>query len=167
MSLTDKQLTDELECPICMEVMQDPVSRSCQHNLCRACQRVIEEQQIKCPTCRKISGVPTDHQLPRTTPTRRAAARRAKSETCPHHPETRAEYYCTTCDVITCDSALSSAATAATTSASSRLAATSRAELQRVQAARREQEQAVAAVHARIDATYNGCRRASTRRHAW
>ena len=114
MSLTDPSITDELQCPICMEVMQEPVSlRSCQHNFCRECiTRVMATGglQIKCPTCRKVTSVSArrDHRKKALTENKLLkamcdAARRAASETCPHHPETRAEYYCTTCDVITCD----------------------------------------------------------------
>ena len=85
------------------------------------------------------------------------AARRAADETCPHHPETRAEYYCNTCDVITCDKcALIGGHRGHDICELAAAAATCRAGLQRVQAAHREQEQAAAAVHARIDATYNG-----------
>ena len=76
---------------------------------------------------------------------------------CPHHPETRAEYYCTTCDVITCDKcAIIGGHRGHNICELVTAAATCRAGLQRVQSAHREREQKVATVHARIDATYNG-----------
>ena len=166
MSLTDRMITDELECAICMEVMKEPVSLNCQHNFCRECIASVlasgteeEEGEIRCPTCRKRSRVPTGDQLPenKLLATMCDAARRAKSETCPHHPETRAEYYCTTCDVITCDKcAIIGGHRGHDICELVTAAATCRAGLQRVQSAHREREQKVATVHARIDATYNG-----------
>ena len=82
---------------------------------------------------------------------------RQPTETCPHHPETRAEYYCNTCDVITCDKcAIIGGHRGHNICELATAAATCRARLQRVQAALREREQAVDAMVARIDATYNG-----------
>ena len=164
MSLTDPMITDELECAICMDVMKEPVSLNCQHNFCRGCIASVlasgaEEQpdQIRCPTCRKQCRVEAALPENKLLKTMCDAARRAKSETCPHHPETHAEYYCTTCDVITCDKcAIIGGHRGHDICELATIAATSRAELQRVQAAHREHEQAIAAAHARIDATYNG-----------
>lgn len=165
MSLIDPQLTDELVCPICMEVMKEPVSLgNCQHNFCRGCVTAViasgaeeEPGELRCPTCRKRNRVDTALPENKLLKTMCDAARRAADEACPHHPETRAEYYCNTCDVITCDKcAIIGGHRGHDICELAAAAATCRAGLQRVQAAHREQEQAAAAVHARIDATYNG-----------
>ena len=74
----------------------------------------------------------------------------------PHHPETRAEYYSTTRDVITCDKCAIIGGHRGDICELATIAATSCAVAWRVQAAHREHEQAIAAAHASIDATYNG-----------
>ena len=164
MSLTDRMITDELECAICMDVMKEPVSLNCQHNFCRGCIASVlasgaEEQpdQIRCPTCRKQCRVEAALPENKLLKTMCDAARRANSETCPHHPETHAEYYCNTCDVITCDKcAIIGGHRGHNICELATAAATCRARLQRVQAALNEREQNVDAMVARIDATYNG-----------
>ena len=85
MSLIDPQLTDELVCPICMEVMKEPVSLgNCQHNFCRGCITAViasgaEEQpgELRCPTCRKRNRVDTALPENKLLKTMCDAARRA------------------------------------------------------------------------------------------
>ena len=54
---TQVQLLEELKCPICLDLVNQPVSTSCQHLFCENC---IKDQHT-CPTCRKrISGTIPD-----------------------------------------------------------------------------------------------------------
>ena len=54
---TPVQLLEELKCAICLELVSQPVSTSCQHLFCKNC---IKDQHT-CPTCRKeISGTTPD-----------------------------------------------------------------------------------------------------------
>lgn len=54
------ELCDELKCPVCSELLKDPVSIPCGHTYCRSC---ITEYQAKskhreraCPKCGQIPG---------------------------------------------------------------------------------------------------------------
>jgi len=40
------------ECPVCMEVLKDPVITHCKHFFCRGCISKVIEIQQKCPMCR-------------------------------------------------------------------------------------------------------------------
>ena len=54
---TQVQLLEELKCPICLELVNQPVSTSCEHLFCKNC---IKDQHT-CPTCRKrILGTTPD-----------------------------------------------------------------------------------------------------------
>ena len=46
---TPVRLLEEAKCPICLDIMTEPVSTSCHHLFCKNC---IKDQPI-CPTCRK------------------------------------------------------------------------------------------------------------------
>ena len=46
---TPVRLLEEAKCPICLELMKEPVSTSCEHLFCQNC---IKDQPT-CPTCRK------------------------------------------------------------------------------------------------------------------
>ncbi|XP_021379901.1 tripartite motif-containing protein 54-like isoform X2 [Mizuhopecten yessoensis] len=60
--MADMGLEEELSCPICLELYQDPVSLPCQHNFCRECLNIHIQQhrdtstaegtQFHCPSCR-------------------------------------------------------------------------------------------------------------------
>ena len=162
--MLDPHLTDELECPICTDMLQEPCSLgNCQHTFCRKC--IVDVigtgddviGQVKCPICRKRSRVPEELPENKLLKTVVDATRRATQEACPHHPETRADYFCNTCDVITCDKcALLGGHRGHDICELATAAATCRAGLQRVQAGLSEREQAAAAARGRIDATYNG-----------
>ena len=162
--MLDPHLTDELQCPICMDMLQEPCSLgNCQHTFCRKCIVDVigtdDERtgQVKCPICRKRSRVPDELPENKLLKTVVDATRRATQEACPHHPETRAEYFCNTCDVITCDKcALLGGHRGHDICELATAAAACRAGLQRVQAGVSEREQAAAAARGRIDATYNG-----------
>ncbi|XP_068107496.1 E3 ubiquitin-protein ligase TRIM39-like [Hyperolius riggenbachi] len=51
-------LSEELECPVCLDIYTDPVSLRCGHNFCRFCiDRVLDSQEgsagYSCPECRE------------------------------------------------------------------------------------------------------------------
>ena len=46
---TPVRLLEEAKCPICLELMKEPVSTNCEHLFCKNCIR----RQLICPTCRK------------------------------------------------------------------------------------------------------------------
>ena len=48
---------DDLECPICIEMVTEPVRLRCNHLLCRECfEKLVELSSRKCPKCRKWIG---------------------------------------------------------------------------------------------------------------
>ena len=43
-----------LSCPICYEIIKEPVVYPCQHEVCKKCfERSIETANLWCPLCRK------------------------------------------------------------------------------------------------------------------
>uniref|UniRef100_A0A4W3GAI3 B30.2/SPRY domain-containing protein n=1 Tax=Callorhinchus milii TaxID=7868 RepID=A0A4W3GAI3_CALMI len=50
------RLTEELNCPICLDFFTDPVTLECGHNFCRSCiTRSWEKQETNsCPECRQV-----------------------------------------------------------------------------------------------------------------
>ncbi|XP_068107968.1 E3 ubiquitin-protein ligase TRIM11-like [Hyperolius riggenbachi] len=51
-------LSEELECPVCLDIYTDPVMLRCGHNFCRVCiDRVLDSQEgsagYSCPECRE------------------------------------------------------------------------------------------------------------------
>ncbi|XP_068094262.1 E3 ubiquitin/ISG15 ligase TRIM25-like [Hyperolius riggenbachi] len=56
--MASADLSEELECPVCLTIYTDPVSLRCGHNFCRVCiERVLDLQEgsagYSCPECRK------------------------------------------------------------------------------------------------------------------
>merc|ERR1712154_98616 len=48
---------DDLDCPICIEMVTEPVRLKCNHILCRECfERLLELSTRKCPKCRRWIG---------------------------------------------------------------------------------------------------------------
>ncbi|XP_043942283.1 nuclear factor 7, ovary-like [Protopterus annectens] len=52
---TVDDLIEDLQCPVCLEVLQDPVSQGCGHNLCKLCMEKVcaGNAYVSCPVCRK------------------------------------------------------------------------------------------------------------------
>lgn len=48
------QLQEEVTCPICMEILQDPVTIDCGHNFCLQCISQVGKtsEKIQCPLCK-------------------------------------------------------------------------------------------------------------------
>uniref|UniRef100_A0A4W3GPS9 Uncharacterized protein n=1 Tax=Callorhinchus milii TaxID=7868 RepID=A0A4W3GPS9_CALMI len=55
-SFSVQRLTEELNCPICLDFFTDPVTLECGHNFCRSCiTRSWEKQETNsCPECRQV-----------------------------------------------------------------------------------------------------------------
>ncbi|XP_068099570.1 E3 ubiquitin/ISG15 ligase TRIM25-like [Hyperolius riggenbachi] len=56
--MASADLSEELECPVCLDIYTDPVSLRCGHNFCRVCiDRVLDSQEgsagYSCPECRE------------------------------------------------------------------------------------------------------------------
>ncbi|XP_068111116.1 E3 ubiquitin-protein ligase TRIM11-like [Hyperolius riggenbachi] len=56
--MASADLSEELECPVCLTIYTDPVSLRCGHNVCRICiDRVLDSQEgsagYSCPECRE------------------------------------------------------------------------------------------------------------------
>uniref|UniRef100_A0A4W3JMN9 Zinc-binding protein A33-like n=1 Tax=Callorhinchus milii TaxID=7868 RepID=A0A4W3JMN9_CALMI len=51
-----QRLTEELNCPICLDIFTDPVSLECGHNYCRFCITLCWEKHAAqlCPECRQL-----------------------------------------------------------------------------------------------------------------
>ena len=47
-----KKRTKQLECAICMDIFDDPISLSCGHTFCRTC--LCDMREKKCPLCNKV-----------------------------------------------------------------------------------------------------------------
>lgn len=50
------QLVKSLECPICLEILRDPLSTSCHHRFCRLClEKALQDNyKIPCPLCKTV-----------------------------------------------------------------------------------------------------------------
>eukprot|EP00419_Tripos_fusus_P063280 CAMPEP_0172927714 /NCGR_PEP_ID=MMETSP1075-20121228/217607_1 /TAXON_ID=2916 /ORGANISM="Ceratium fusus, Strain PA161109" /LENGTH=399 /DNA_ID=CAMNT_0013788983 /DNA_START=71 /DNA_END=1270 /DNA_ORIENTATION=+ len=47
------EIAPEFACPLCLDLLLDPVSTPCKHNFCRSCiVRAFESGHISCPVCR-------------------------------------------------------------------------------------------------------------------
>nr|XP_055075348.1 E3 ubiquitin-protein ligase TRIM39-like [Misgurnus anguillicaudatus]XP_055075349.1 E3 ubiquitin-protein ligase TRIM39-like [Misgurnus anguillicaudatus]XP_055075350.1 E3 ubiquitin-protein ligase TRIM39-like [Misgurnus anguillicaudatus] len=55
MSSSTNQMTEELQCSICLDVFNDPVSTPCGHNFCEICLKKHwdNSQDCSCPNCRE------------------------------------------------------------------------------------------------------------------
>ncbi|XP_077513972.1 uncharacterized protein LOC144124899 [Amblyomma americanum] len=53
---TALQLVKNLECPICLELLHDPLSTSCHHRFCRLClEKTLQDKyKIPCPLCKAV-----------------------------------------------------------------------------------------------------------------
>ncbi|OWF37654.1 Midline-1 [Mizuhopecten yessoensis] len=124
--MADMGLEEELSCPICLELYQDPVSLPCQHNFCRECLNIHIQQhidtstakgtQFHCPSCRcafklkdqLISRLPKNLVLaniisrfqsrkPETTETEAGSRHENQGVVCQVHRKSLS-VFCNTCD---------------------------------------------------------------------
>jgi hypothetical protein len=59
MNLNVNEIEKILECPICLDILKEPKLLSCQHTFCLSpcLENIIENNEIKCPECRKIHSL--------------------------------------------------------------------------------------------------------------
>ncbi|XP_068110641.1 E3 ubiquitin-protein ligase TRIM39-like isoform X3 [Hyperolius riggenbachi] len=94
-AMASADLSEELECPICLNIYTDPVSLRCGHNFCRVCiDRVLDTQErsadYSCPECReKYKDRPGLH--------RNIALRNIAERFLSTQPEQQSEVHCTYC----------------------------------------------------------------------
>ncbi|XP_067678917.1 tripartite motif-containing protein 12A-like [Haliotis asinina] len=110
-----EDVSEELECSICLEVYKDPKTLPCIHSFCRVCiirhvvcqaQVCKREKRFYCPLCRNPVFIPRPDapvekwadQLPNNTQIPDLIA----SMMCKYHPKMIASYYCKKCNCVTC-----------------------------------------------------------------
>ncbi|XP_068120409.1 E3 ubiquitin/ISG15 ligase TRIM25-like [Hyperolius riggenbachi] len=116
--MASADLSEELECPVCLGVYTDPVSLRCGHNFCRGCiDRVLDSQEgsggYSCPECReRFMERPTlqrnialrniAESFPYSTPNEEAGDR------CTYciHSAVPAVMFCLLCDASLCNNHL-------------------------------------------------------------
>lgn len=50
----DPKSKEDFECPVCMELIAEPVKTPCQHLFCLSCQKQLMKLNSTCPLCRKV-----------------------------------------------------------------------------------------------------------------
>ena len=128
---TLKKVEEQLNCPICLDIFDDPKFLQCLHAFCQKCLVKLQQGQpvILCPNCRQITPVPANgvaglrpaflinHLLDITKDLRKereapASAERADSshaslsspheDFCSEHAEEKLKLYCETCGEVIC-----------------------------------------------------------------
>ncbi|KAG9329464.1 hypothetical protein JZ751_004571 [Albula glossodonta] len=57
-------LEEDLTCPVCYNIFQDPQILACSHNFCRTClQQCRERSNYRCPVCRQVVTAQPVHNL--------------------------------------------------------------------------------------------------------
>lgn len=122
-------LKEELSCPICLEVYQDPVMLPCQHNFCRECLSIIVQQHhteiFLCPSCRcktpltekQVTNLPKNFALANIISKLQVLEDEGSESRTGHQPEKKTEIclthkrnlsvYCNACDAVLCTKCLS------------------------------------------------------------
>ena len=103
------------DCSVCFHYMLDRTPRSlhCLHTFCEEClEKLIKDEQICCPTCRKVTPTPDDDvkTLPVNFILMQLKQSQAKRKTTEHHENIcflcevhPASYLCKNCEIILCN----------------------------------------------------------------
>ena len=116
-----KTLKEEITCPLCLDIFEDPKRLPCEHVFCRQCLHSLALRSISgsisCPECRRdipvpnfdVSIFPTPHQINRLKETYEKNLEVIKIEqatlqpaTCKVHKSQTLELYCETCESLVC-----------------------------------------------------------------
>ena len=116
-----KTLKEEITCPLCLDIFEDPKRLPCEHVFCKQCLYSLALRSISgsisCPECRRnipvpnhdVSIFPTPHQINRLKETYEKNFEVIKIEqatlqpaTCKVHKSQTLELYCETCESLVC-----------------------------------------------------------------
>lgn len=113
-------LKKQVTCSICLDTCTEPKTTSCLHTFCYEClerhARVSQRQgKYRCPECQAEIDLPEGNHFDRLPNSvfhnsligvlqaeHQGAISRPQQETCSHHKEERARYYCYTCEACIC-----------------------------------------------------------------
>lgn len=117
-------LSDDLHCPVCLEVFSNPQALQCLHTFCHSCTlKLLSHNKVVCPTCRKetdkgniVSDFKTNRLIQMYTELQKAAVVRPKSaisietsgcehqfEKCDLCEEKEAKFFCNKCQRNVCE----------------------------------------------------------------
>ena len=113
-----KTLKEELTCPLCLDIFEDPKRLPCEHVFCRQCLHSLALRSISgsisCPECRRdipvpnfdVSIFPTPHQINRLKETYEKNLdtdhTAPQPAICKVHKSQTLELYCETCESLVC-----------------------------------------------------------------
>ena len=116
-----KTLKEELTCPLCLDIFEDPKRLPCEHIFCRQCLHSLALRSISgsiiCPECHRNIPVPnhdvsifsTPHQINRLKETYEKNLKIIETEqatplpaTCEVHKSQPLALYCETCESLVC-----------------------------------------------------------------
>nr|XP_055075341.1 E3 ubiquitin/ISG15 ligase TRIM25-like [Misgurnus anguillicaudatus] len=93
MSSSSDPMTEELQCSICLDVYNDPVSTSCGHNFCKICLNTYwdNSENSSCPNCKETFNKRPDLKINTTL-----------REVVHHHKKTaeKPEVLCDICEEV-------------------------------------------------------------------
>lgn len=100
---TYRELVKEtLLCPVCLEVVKNPVSLPCSHTFCQHCILQVKESSTKCPYCRKEYSVELElHVNTFLAGLVDSLALHDKLERCEEHQK-KLSLFCVTCIKLVC-----------------------------------------------------------------
>lgn len=111
-----KVTTDDLTCPICVEIYQEPVSLPCAHSYCRSCLELFVKAENgashdvhACPVCRasvnlnrtEVTALPINIKL--AVQVEKAKGQDLRCSMCEDESKMTAVKLCTTCNTLYCE----------------------------------------------------------------
>ena len=55
----DSNIANMMDCPVCLDTMDDPVSLNCGHSFCHTCiSNLVRDKAVKCPMCNTVQKLP-------------------------------------------------------------------------------------------------------------